>query len=173
MDQLALVVEEQLGDPQRVGEVARFDECPGRDDGDASFRYPFRAGEPVQRFPGLVAQVVTKDVGSGRVDEHPVIDAPQIRQVELRERLPGRGTSLVLTHQYFQGDKATLRNVARQQSTQLHSIEMLGEANSHTPCRDRREASEGGRALCPEVAGEELPGLGVGCRVHRRQQGGP
>ena len=92
------VIHQQLGDPERVIDVAATDECERAQDGGAALHRSVGSCQRVQHVPGTVPQVLTDDPDGAPVDKVPGVDAVVSSQIELEQlaaalfgRLPAPG----------------------------------------------------------------------------------
>src|SRR5918994_1407519 len=88
VDQILLVVEQHLGDPEGVVHIAVPDEEVGADDGGAAFPHVLGARQLVEDLARFVGQVAADDVRAGHVDQVPVVDPVRASQVEVEQLLP-------------------------------------------------------------------------------------
>jgi hypothetical protein len=95
VDQVVLVLEQHLGDLERVGHVALPDEVGGADDSGAALPHVPGARQPVQEIARLVEQVASDDVGGAEVDQVPIVDPVRAPQIQIEQLLPAAFRRLV------------------------------------------------------------------------------
>jgi len=95
VDQVFLVAQQFLGDPERIGEIAVTDEPVGRHNADSPLPEAPRFRQAVERFAAPGFQVAADDLRGGKVYEVPVVDMADVRQVKVVDPLPSGVVALL------------------------------------------------------------------------------
>ena len=139
VDQVLLVPEQPLADPERVGEVAMTDEPVGRQDADSPLPEARGLRQPVERLAAPVLQVAADDLGGREVHQVPIVDVPGVGAVEVVDPLPRRAVALLELDQNDQGEQPLLVDLGVEQALDLgqwKGLELLGDlpnAGTRTP----------------------------------------
>ena len=178
MNQIVIVGQQQVGDPERLVDLVLADEEVRCDDRDAPFPQRRGAREAAERRPGTGEQPRADDLCRRTVDEIPVVDEPGVRQIQPIELPPGRvgATFECLDHQH-QGEQ-TLFVHRRREQLEDHGNAGIAALAAHRSQVRHRDADEDVTLRILAGAGLEEPlkvrapgrrwrGAAAGCGCHR------
>jgi hypothetical protein len=108
------VVRKNLGNAKGVVETTAANEKPGAHDGGTPLVPAWTLGQQVERFPGLVPQISTYDMGGGAVDEIPGVNAVMPAQIQLAQvSTPIFGGRLLSRLEVHDADRDNPRRMVR------------------------------------------------------------